>query len=143
VRLSRAEDGGFRYAVRLADGRALALDADGFARLLHERAEPPSVAERLLNIRSAGGLAWVAVGLLGQLAFTGRMLWQWLSSERQGRSVVPIGFWWLSVAGATLLLAYFLWRRDAVGILGQSAGLFIYLRNLWLIHRGRTPALAA
>ena len=129
--------------MHLRDGTALALDAEGFARLLHERAQSPSLAERLLNVRSAGGLAWVALGLLGQLAFTGRMLWQWLASERQGRSVVPIGFWWMSLGGAALLLAYFVWRRDAVGILGQSAGLFVYLRNLWLIRRGRTPALTA
>ncbi|HRC84950.1 MAG TPA: lipid-A-disaccharide synthase N-terminal domain-containing protein [Thermoanaerobaculia bacterium] len=81
------------------------------------------------------GLAWVGLGLAGQLLFTGRMLLQWLASERERRSVVPVGFWWLSVAGSTLLVAYFLWRKDLVGVLGQGAGWVIYLRNLWLIYR--------
>lgn len=82
---------------------------------------------------------WLAVGLLGQALFSARFLVQWLTSERVKRSVVPIAFWYFSVAGGVTLLAYALYRNDPVFILGQGAGLFIYLRNLWLIlrHGGR------
>ncbi|MFT4783326.1 MAG: lipid-A-disaccharide synthase-like uncharacterized protein [Paracoccaceae bacterium] len=77
---------------------------------------------------------WVMIGLGGQLMFTGRFLVQWIASERAGRSVVPLAFWYLSVFGGVILFAYALYRKDPVFILGQSMGLFIYARNLWLIH---------
>lgn len=83
---------------------------------------------------------WLAIGLLGQLAFSGRFLVQWLASERAGRSVVPFAFWLLSIVGSTLLLAYAIERRDPVFILGQSLGLGIYFRNVALIRRGATRA---
>jgi lipid-A-disaccharide synthase-like uncharacterized protein len=67
----------------------------------------------------------VGLGLLGQVLFTGRMLVQWLASEKQKRSVVPVAFWWMSLIGATMLLVYFTWRRDIVGVLGQATGWFI------------------
>lgn len=88
-----------------------------------------------LNISNPWGIAWVSLGLLGQAVFMGRMIVQWLSSERQGRSVIPVAFWWMSLIGATMLLVYFIWRRDIVGTLGQATGWFIYARNLSLIHR--------
>jgi lipid-A-disaccharide synthase-like uncharacterized protein len=81
---------------------------------------------------------WLLLGLLGQAAFSARFLVQWLASERRRRSVVPSSFWWLSLAGGALLLAYALHRRDPVFLLGQSAGLAVYLRNLVLI--GRRPS---
>ena len=59
---------------------------------------------------------------------------QWLSSEREKRSVVPRPFWYLSIGGAVILLAYAVHRQDIVFVLGQSAGLFIYVRNLQLIR---------
>ena len=90
---------------------------------------------RLFDITGPLGLTWVALGLLGQALFTGRMVVQWLTSERAGRSVVPPAFWWMSLAGATMLLAYFTWRVDVVGILGQATGWFIYARNLFLLRR--------
>lgn len=77
---------------------------------------------------------WVAFGLFGQLLFTGRFLVQWIASERAKRSVVPIAFWYFSIGGGVILLAYAIYRQDPVFILGQSMGLFIYLRNLWLIR---------
>ncbi len=79
--------------------------------------------------------AWLVLGFVGQVAFTGRFVVQWLASEREGRSVVPVAFWVLSVVGSLLLLAYAVHRRDPVFVLGQSAGVFIYLRNLHLIRR--------
>jgi lipid-A-disaccharide synthase-like uncharacterized protein len=46
-----------------------------------------------------------------------------------------VAFWWMSLVGASMLLVYFIWRRDIVGILGQATGWFIYIRNLVLIHK--------
>ncbi|MEM8872751.1 MAG: lipid-A-disaccharide synthase N-terminal domain-containing protein [Planctomycetota bacterium] len=79
----------------------------------------------------------VGLGLFGQVLFTGRMLVQWLVSEKQKRSTVPVVFWWMSLGGASLLLIYFVWRRDIVGVLGQGTGWGIYARNLWLIHKAK------
>jgi lipid-A-disaccharide synthase-like uncharacterized protein len=80
---------------------------------------------------------WLGVGFGGQLLFSARFLVQWLSSERAGRSVVPLAFWYLSLGGGFLLLLYAIYRRDPVFILGQVTGFFIYARNLYLIHRER------
>jgi lipid-A-disaccharide synthase-like uncharacterized protein len=89
---------------------------------------------------SAAETIWVAVGLLGQALFFGRFLVQWLASEREGRSVVPVAFWYLSIGGALILLSYAIYRADPVFILGQSCGFLIYARNLCLIHREKKPA---
>jgi len=80
---------------------------------------------------------WIAIGFAGQAMFSMRFLVQWLSSERAGRSIIPIAFWYFSLAGGCILLAYAIWRRDPVFIVGQAAGLFIYTRNLYFIHRER------
>lgn len=87
-----------------------------------------------LNVASWGEFSWVMVGLTGQMLFTMRFLVQWLASERSRKSVIPIAFWYFSLAGGLVLLSYAVWRRDPVFIIGQSAGLVIYMRNLWLIH---------
>ena len=81
------------------------------------------------------------LGLLGQALFFSRFLVQWIASEKNGRSVVPLSFWYLSIGGGGLLLIYALWRKDPVITLGQAVGLFVYARNLMLIHR-RKPAPA-
>lgn len=86
---------------------------------------------------------WVAIGFAGQALFSARFLVQWLASERAKRSVVPHAFWFLSLAGGGTLLAYALYRQDPVFIAGQSAGLFIYARNLVLIRRERAQAETA
>jgi lipid-A-disaccharide synthase-like uncharacterized protein len=83
---------------------------------------------------------WLAVGFAGQAMFTCRFLLQWIASERRKESVVPVMFWWLSVAGGLLLLGYALRRGDPVFIVGQAAGLVVYTRNLVLIRRGRARA---
>lgn len=81
--------------------------------------------------------AWLTLGFVGQGAFSARFLVQWVASERRGESVVPEVFWWLSLSGGLLLLAYALHRRDPVFVAGQAAGLVVYARNLILIRRGR------
>lgn len=78
---------------------------------------------------------WLGLGFLAQALFSARFLVQWIASERAGKSIVPDLFWYLSIAGSTLLLVYAIYRRDPVFILGQSTGLFIYGRNLYLIRR--------
>ncbi len=84
---------------------------------------------------------WVLVlGFVAQGLFSARFLVQWIASERQGRSVVPLTFWLLSLAGGALLLVYAILRKDPVFILGQAAGLFIYTRNVYLIYRERAEA---
>ena len=85
---------------------------------------------------------WIAIGFIGQAMFSARFLVQWLASERAGRSVVPMAFWVLSILGAMTLLAYAIWRRDPVFIVGQSTGIFIYLRNVHLVRRERAAAAA-
>lgn len=92
---------------------------------------------RFLGAQSDAELIWILVGLGGQALFMGRFLVQWIASEKARRSVVPIAFWWLSIGGAAVLLAYAIWRADPVFILGQSLGFFIYARNLWLIRAER------
>jgi lipid-A-disaccharide synthase-like uncharacterized protein len=84
---------------------------------------------------------WVILGFVAQGLFTMRFLVQWIASERAGRSVIPMAFWWFSVAGGLLLLVYALYRKDAVFILGQAFGVFVYLRNLYFVlreHRQKT-----
>ena len=80
---------------------------------------------------------WVAVGFLGQALFTSRFLVQWITSERVGRSVTPVAFWYFSLLGGLVLLSYALYRRDPVFIAGQAAGLIVYIRNLQMIARER------
>ena len=78
---------------------------------------------------------WVALGFLGQALFGSRFFVQWLASERAGRSVVPRLFWYLSLGGGLILTGYAVHRHDPVFILGQGAGLLVYVRNLMLLRR--------
>ena len=83
---------------------------------------------------------WLTVGFLGQAVFTARFLAQWIASEKRRDSVVPVIFWWLSLGGGFLLLNYSIHRQDPVIIVGQSMGVFIYVRNLMLVDKGRKRA---
>ncbi len=85
-----------------------------------------------VNITSWGGLIWVGVGLLGQVAFFLRMLVQWVVSERKRQSVIPEAYWYFSFFGGVALFAYFAWRQDLIGVLGQTTGVVVYARNLRL-----------
>jgi lipid-A-disaccharide synthase-like uncharacterized protein len=93
---------------------------------------------RLFNV----DVIWLAVGLFGQAMFSARFLVQWIASEMQRRSVIPLLFWYFSLGGGATLLVYAIYREDPVFILGQGAGLFIYARNLWLIRAARRRAEA-
>ena len=78
---------------------------------------------------------WLVLGFIAQALFTARFLVQWIASEKVGKSIVPLLFWYLSIFGSGLLLLYSIYRKDPVFILGQSAGILIYTRNLYLIRK--------
>ncbi|MFA5948913.1 MAG: lipid-A-disaccharide synthase N-terminal domain-containing protein [Hyphomicrobium sp.] len=82
---------------------------------------------------------WLAVGACGQILFSARFLIQWLASENRKQSVIPVQFWYFSIGGGLLLFAYSLYRMDPVFIAGQSLGIFIYTRNLYLINNAGSP----
>ncbi len=82
-------------------------------------------------------LWWLVVGFGGQALFMLRFLIQWLHSERQRKSVIPVSFWYFSLAGAVVLLVYSVHRNDPVFIAGQLLGVGIYVRNLVLIRAER------
>jgi lipid-A-disaccharide synthase-like uncharacterized protein len=85
--------------------------------------------------------AWVAFGFVGQALFFSRFAVQWWVSERAGRSTVPPAFWWLSLVGSLITLAYAIHRRDPVIVAGQAFGWTVYTRNLVLLYR--RPAAAS
>src|SRR5258707_15471556 len=80
---------------------------------------------------------WVLLGYAGKSLFSMRFIVQWVASERVGRSVIPVAFWFFSIGGGLLLFVYALYIRDPVFILGQGLGLFVYLRNLYFVYSER------
>lgn len=78
-------------------------------------------------------MVWIIIGFVGQAVFSLRFIVQWIASEKEKKSVVPVMFWYLSIAGSLILLAYSIQRKDPVFILGQLTGSFIYFRNIVLI----------
>ena len=86
---------------------------------------------------------WLAIGFVAQGLFASRFFVQWIASEKAKSSVVPVSFWYLSLVGSLMLLGYAIHRRDPVFILGQSTGLLIYVRNLYLIRGSRAASRPA
>lgn len=148
---------GFEYSDRLIDlkivdsengpmvmmreaGKQTQVSPQEFIAEVHRHqneAQKRSLIHQLLDVTSWTGILWVGFGLLAQAIFMARMVVQWLVSEREGRSVVPESFWWLSLIGSSMLMIYFTWRIEIVGFLGQSTGWLVYMRNIWLI--GQEP----
>ena len=83
---------------------------------------------------------WLGIGFMGQALFSMRFLIQWISSEKQKKSVIPIAFWYFSLGGGVTLLSYAIFRLDPVFILGQAGGLLVYSRNLYFVYRERRQA---
>lgn len=84
------------------------------------------------------GLDWsylTVLGFIGNLIFATRFILQWIASERKGESVIPIAFWYWSIAGSLVLSVYFVCKREPVGILATLPNSFIYFRNLHLIRK--------
>jgi lipid-A-disaccharide synthase-like uncharacterized protein len=126
------------------------IEADSLDEFLDSRLElwmaRPRWERTLLgffNITRWSTFGWVLIGLAGQAAFFGRMLVQWIISERTRVSTVPEVFWWFSFLGGLFLFTYFVWRKDVVGVLGQATGVVIYARNLRLIQKEHRRARAA
>ena len=82
-------------------------------------------------------LMWVGLGLMAQVMFSMRFIIQWIASEQAGVSIVPEAFWYFSFASGLMLFLYAVYRMDPVFIIGQSTGLFIYSRNIYLIWKAK------
>jgi len=95
-----------------------------------------------MNVHSITLPEWLvlAFGFAGQALFSARFLIQWIASERQRKSVVPVLFWYFSLAGGLTLFLYAIYREDPVFMLGQGFGLVVYIRNLWLIRHEKRAA---
>lgn len=85
---------------------------------------------------------WAAFGVIAQFVFGARFIVQWIASEKAEKSVVPMAFWFLSIAGGLMTLVYGFVRRDIVIISGQALSIFIYVRNLMLIAKEAKKARA-
>jgi lipid-A-disaccharide synthase-like uncharacterized protein len=99
-----------------------------------------AVGDYLQNVFVLRRNWWVLLGSVGQTLFAMRFIVQWVASERVGRSVIPVAFWFFSIGGGVLLFFYALYIRDPVFIIGQGLGLFVYLRNLYFVFRERRGA---
>lgn len=80
-------------------------------------------------------IVFLIIGFSGQGVFASRFIIQWIYSEKKGESSIPVIFWYLSIIGGMGLLTYAIFRKDPVIIIGQSFGILIYIRNLYLIYR--------
>lgn len=87
-------------------------------------------------------LLWLGIGLFGQALFMMRFVVQWIHSERHQKSVIPVSFWYLSLIGGLVVLAYGLHKAEPVIVLGQLPGTFVYARNLMLIAREKRDVMA-
>lgn len=89
----------------------------------------------------AGNPFWFMVGFAGQMVFGGRFVVQWILSEYKKRSHVPVAFWYISLVGSIILLAYAIHRRDLIFMLGLSLNTLICVRNLHLIYKHSAKAV--
>lgn len=96
--------------------------------------------QEFLSNTPAFELLWLFVGFAGQILFSARFLIQWIASERVRKSIVPEAFWYFSLGGGALLLAYAIYRADPVFIAGQAFGLIVYLRNIYFLYANRSKA---
>ena len=81
---------------------------------------------------------WLLIyGSLGQIIFTLRFIYQWVYSRKRHESILPLGFWLISLLGSAIIVSYAIVRHDPVLILGQSTGLIVYIRNIWILKKQR------
>jgi len=134
IEVRKNSDGDLVATFSGAGKNARAIGGNEFFEELYRRNKNLPWFYKWMDVTSIVGVLWVVFGFLAQMVFTGRMLVQWYASEKAKSSVVPPAFWWLSLLGASMLLTYFIWRKDPVGFFGQATGWFIYVRNLWFIY---------
>jgi lipid-A-disaccharide synthase-like uncharacterized protein len=136
VYMQKDQAGAIQYFIWHPGGALDRVSMAELTNLMYDASKGGGIAS-FLGAGSGAVLMWLGIGFLGQMLFTGRMVVQWIASERKGTSVVPPMFWWMSLVGSLLLLSYFLWRRDPIGLLGQAFGSFVYLRNIIWILEGK------
>lgn len=85
---------------------------------------------------------WLIFGFIGQAMFTMRFIVQWIASERKKESVIPVSFWYFSLAGGLIVLVYAIHRMDPVFILAYLPGNFIYFRNLYFIFKKKKRSIS-
>ena len=94
-----------------------------------------NVIDREILFKNEDIPLWLLVlGIISQVVFTFRFIYQWIYSEYKKESILPLGFWILSLSGSLLILTYAIFRKDPVLFLGHGLGLIIYSRNIFLIH---------
>lgn len=81
---------------------------------------------------------WIVVGVVGQGLFACRFVIQWLATEKKKESVIPVAFWYFSMAASLCMCASFVQLREWVFAVGVATTFPIYARNLWIIHRGKS-----
>lgn len=113
---------------------------NAFFALATDSSAPAGWTRTWLDVTEPWEMWWLLLGLLAQVVFFGRWIIQWVASEVRRESVMPVLFWWCSLLGASMLLVYFVGRREPIGVLGQAIGWTVYSRNLYLIKvRHRSP----
>jgi lipid-A-disaccharide synthase-like uncharacterized protein len=139
-------NGGYSFRILMRRASSAPFDREEAVRRFGSRVVATTIAPRSnwvfrkLNISSWVGVVWLGIGLLGQVAFSGRMILQWITSERRRQSIITESFWWFSLGGSLLLFSYFVWRQDPIGMLGQATGVVVYARNLRLIYKHKRRA---
>jgi lipid-A-disaccharide synthase-like uncharacterized protein len=93
-----------------------------------------------VGLERTWSIPWEAVGFLGTTVFAARFAVQWLASERKRETVMPVAFWWISLVGGLLTLAYAVHLGSRPFVVGQSMGLLVYVRNLMLVRKARRRA---
>lgn len=84
-------------------------------------------------------IVWISIGFIGQFLFASRFILQWIVTEKNKKSTIPIQFWYLSIFGGLILLSYAIYRKDPVIITGQLFGILVYSRNLYYIYKNKLP----
>ncbi|MEI9992645.1 MAG: lipid-A-disaccharide synthase N-terminal domain-containing protein [Rhizomicrobium sp.] len=97
----------------------------------------------MLALQHPYDTVWTGIGFFGQAIFGVRFLIQWLRSEQEGHSVVPVAFWYCSLGGGLISFAYAVHIQAWPLLIGQGMPIPIYLRNLYMIYRDRTRKAAA
>ena len=97
--------------------------------------------QNYFNAMSGPDFTWLLVGLLGQVLFMMRFIVQWVHSERHQKSLIPISFWYFSLLGSVIVLAYGIHKTELVIIVGQLPGTLVYVRNLMLIKNEKSKKI--
>ncbi len=86
---------------------------------------------------STNEMIWVGIGFIGQSLFFSRWLIQWVVSERKAESQIPVSFWYMSLIGSIIVLAYAIHKMDPVFMVGQGVGTLVYIRNIMLLYQAK------